>query len=158
MADIHTLTAQTLPLGRTRREGTTTSLPSPQTQTRPLPTTPQTPAHNGTYGGSVGQLDSLNTPSMYLCCMAESERFDALVGSFVATARAHHEATGGVNPQWADWYANKLVDDVNEVVDAEMSSAGLSEWLVEADSRYRSEDQGVSWPKAYASWLLAESP
>ena len=89
--------------------------------------------------------------------MTESEGFDALVGRLVATARAHHEATGGVNPQWADWYASKLVDDVNEVRGDVMTATELSEWLVEADRRYRDEDQSMSWPKAYATWMLADS-
>ena len=89
--------------------------------------------------------------------MTESEGFDALVGHLVATARAHHEATGGVNPQWADWYASKLVDDVNEVLGDVMTATELSEWLVEADRRYRDEDQSMSWPKAYATWMLADS-
>ena len=90
--------------------------------------------------------------------MTDAESFDPLVGYLVAAARAHHEATGGVNPQWADWYAENLIDDVNDVVGSEMSVAELSEWLVEADRRYRAEDQSVSWPKAYASWLLGDSP
>lgn len=89
--------------------------------------------------------------------MADSESFDALVGSFIATAKAHHTATGGVNPQWASWYAERLVDDVNGILETEMTVAELTDWLTEADLRYRATDQTVSWPKAYATWLLAES-
>lgn len=89
--------------------------------------------------------------------MDESETHKALVGYLITTARAHHEATGGANPNWAEWYAARLVDDVNNATGSQMSTADLAEWLVAADRRYRSEDQEVSWPKAYASWLLAET-
>ena len=87
--------------------------------------------------------------------MNESETtYKELVGHFVATARAHHEATGGVNPGWAEWYAERLIDDVNAVVPTEMTIKELTRWLEEADRRYRSQDQDKSWPKAYAEWLL----
>ena len=86
--------------------------------------------------------------------MPDSDSFEQLVGHLVATARAHHEATGGVNPGWADWYAERLVDDVNPILGSDMTVADLSEWLVEADRRYRAEEQTESWPKAYATWLL----
>ncbi len=77
------------------------------------------------------------------------------MGYLITTADAHHEATGGVNPQWAGWYAEHLIGDVNRVLDADMSVEELAAWLIEADRRYREEDPEMSWPKAYASWLLA---
>ncbi len=86
----------------------------------------------------------------------DTETYRTLVGYFVAAARAHHEATGGVNPQWAEWYAEHLIDDVNDTLDSHMGIDELAEWLVEADRRYRGEDQELSWPKAYASWLLPD--
>lgn len=87
--------------------------------------------------------------------MDDSESFNTLVGHLVNTARAHHTATGGVNPQWSDWYAEHLVDDVNRILGTEKSVEELATWLAEADLRYRSEEQDMSWPKAYATWLLA---
>jgi len=44
---------------------------------------------------------------------------------------------------------------VNRVLDADMSVDELTEWLIGADRRYREEDPELSWPKVYASWLLA---
>jgi hypothetical protein len=87
--------------------------------------------------------------------MADGEARSELVGHLVTTAKAHHKATGGVNPQWAEWYAEHLIGDVNRVLNADMSVDELAEWLVGADRRYREEDPELSWPKVYASWLLA---
>jgi len=88
--------------------------------------------------------------------MADSDSRDEVVGYLVATARAHHAATGGVNPRWARWYAERLVDDLNTALGAEMNADQLEEWLKKADERYRDQPQELSWPKAYAAWLRAD--
>ncbi len=86
---------------------------------------------------------------------SDSETRSDLVSYLVSTAKAHHVATGGVNPQWAEWYAEHLITDVNRLLDVDMSVDELAEWLIGADQRYREESPGLSWPKAYSSWLLA---
>jgi hypothetical protein len=89
--------------------------------------------------------------------MTESEGlFSEIVGYLVATARAHHAATGGVNAQWARWYADHLVDDLNTALQTNLEVGQLERWLTEADRRYTEEPQTSSWPKAYTSWLIAE--
>jgi hypothetical protein len=45
--------------------------------------------------------------------MSDAEARSELEGYLVTTAKAHHKATGGVNPQWAEWYAEHLITDVN---------------------------------------------
>jgi hypothetical protein len=77
-----------------------------------------------------------------------------LVGILIRTAKAHHAATGGVNPDWPSWYAEHALDEINELLDYEMSVTELASWLEEADRRYRVEEPEESWPKAYATWLL----
>lgn len=89
--------------------------------------------------------------------MAIDEAYHELVGLFIETARAHHEATGGINPQWAEWYAEHLVQHVNDLLRGGMTIDELAAWLTSADRRYRVEGPEVSWPKAYASWLLEEA-
>ena len=69
--------------------------------------------------------------------MTQARSFDDIVGHLVATAKAHHAATGGVNPQWAKWYAEHLVDDLNEALGSNMEVGELESWLIEADRRYR---------------------
>lgn len=79
-----------------------------------------------------------------------------IVGLLIDTAKAHHEATGGVNPQWARWYAERMVDDLNQELDTSLEVDQLEQWLIAADIRYREEPRDESWPKMYARWLIAE--
>ena len=88
--------------------------------------------------------------------MSDSNLLDAVADRMVTTARAHHEATGGANPQWARWYAEHLIDDLNETLQSDMEIDELERWLTDADRRYREEPQTGSWPKIYAGWLIAE--
>ena len=88
--------------------------------------------------------------------MVGSEHFDEIVGYLVATAKTHHAVTGGVNPEWARWYAEHLIDDLSSVLSSEIEIDELADWLAEADDRYRSDPQTSSWPKAYAAWLIEE--
>lgn len=88
--------------------------------------------------------------------MSESDPFEEVVGHLVATARAHHAATGGTNPQWARWYAEHLIDELNSTLHSDMDVEELERWLVEADRRYRDQSQTTSWPKAYATWLITD--
>ncbi len=83
-------------------------------------------------------------------------RFNDLVGFLVATARAHHNATGGDNPDWAHWYAKRMIDDVNATLGKSLEFDDLADWLLGADRRYRSDDQHEGWPKAYARWLIED--
>ena len=88
--------------------------------------------------------------------MTNAETHHELMGVLVETARAHHAATGGVNPQWAAWYAARAIDDINRLLTAEMTVTELTTWLEGADRRYTEEEPEESWPRAYATWLLEE--
>jgi hypothetical protein len=59
--------------------------------------------------------------------MSDAEARSELVGYLVTTAKAHHKATGGVNPQWAECYTEHLITDVNRVLNADMSVDELAE-------------------------------
>jgi hypothetical protein len=87
--------------------------------------------------------------------MVDSALHQEVVGVLINTAKAHHAATGGSNSGWAEWYADHALDDLNRVLDSEMTLTELADWLAQADIRYRDENPEESWPKAYASWLLA---
>lgn len=88
--------------------------------------------------------------------MEERDQFVELVGHLVATARAHHSATGGDNPDWAHWYAERMLDDVNATLATSVEFHALAHWLLDADRRYRSDDQEEGWPKAYARWMIED--
>jgi hypothetical protein len=89
--------------------------------------------------------------------MNEPDRTYELMGVLVETARAHHAATGGPNPEWAKWYAERALDEVNQILGAEMTVADLGAWLAAADRRYTKESPDLSWPRAYATWLLEQA-
>lgn len=74
-----------------------------------------------------------------------------------SVARSHHEATGGVNAAWAEWYAEHLQDPIGPVIAANPSVEQIAEWLTAADVEYRSEERDVSWPRYYAQFILARS-
>lgn len=88
--------------------------------------------------------------------MSDRDDLEGLVELLKRTARAHHEATGGVNPAWAEWYAERMIDDLKSLSEREVKVDQLSSWLADADRRYRAESPGMSWPRAYASWFLEE--
>ena len=86
--------------------------------------------------------------------MTQPDRLRELMGVLVETARAHHEATGGINDRWPEWYADRAVDRVNRLLGSEMTASELAEWLAGADRRYKQDGPEMSWPRAYATWLL----
>ena len=74
-----------------------------------------------------------------------------LLGS---AGRAHHEAVGGPNPRWAEWYAEHLVGDIDEHVGFSPSVEEIAGWLREADARHKAEASEKRWPAHYAEWIL----
>jgi hypothetical protein len=89
--------------------------------------------------------------------MTDSDVNKDLKVALVKAAQGHHAATGGVNPNWADWYAEHLVEDVNRLLGTDKTVDELAGWLSSADERYRSEDPEASWPHAYADWLVEDA-
>ena len=88
--------------------------------------------------------------------MTEFDAHSDLMGLLTRAARDHHAATGGPDPEWAEWYGEHLINDVNRVLNTELSAAELAEWLTSADRRYREKQLEESWPEAYALWLLED--
>ena len=58
-------------------------------------------------------------------------------------ARAHHEATGGVNATWAQWYASQLQDPLASLIGANRSVEEIAGWLTAADIDYRAEERNA---------------
>ena len=88
--------------------------------------------------------------------MSDTKLIEQVARLLANTARAHHAATGGVTPGWSRWYAEHLVDDVNDLLRTDVEASALETWLTDADRRYREESGVLSWPKAYAGWLITE--
>lgn len=74
-----------------------------------------------------------------------------------ATARAHHEATGGTSAAWAEWYAEHLRDSIGSLIGANPSVEEIAAWLAAADIEYRAEERDVSWPRYYARFILGSA-
>lgn len=73
-----------------------------------------------------------------------------------ATARAHHEATGGANDDWATWYATQLAGEIDEFVGFAPSIPEIAGWLTELDEAQRSEDPDGRWPRFYAQRIVEQ--
>jgi hypothetical protein len=86
--------------------------------------------------------------------MANREKVTELGRLFGAVARSHHEETGGVNPNWAHWYAGRLSGQIDPLIGYSPEAEEIEAWLVEADRRYRAEAPDVPWPFFYAEMIL----
>ena len=72
-------------------------------------------------------------------------------------ARAHHEATGGINAAWAEWYAEHLHDAIGPLLGANPSVEEIAGWLTAADIEFRAEERDVSWARYYARFILGRT-
>ena len=70
------------------------------------------------------------------------------------TARAHHAATGGVNANWAQWYAKHLAGQIDEYVGFSPTTAVIEGWLVAAEQAHGKEDPEGRWPPFYAAHII----
>ncbi len=86
--------------------------------------------------------------------METEERLAGLRELLKETARAHHEATGGVNAAWAQWYARYLEGRLGEHLGYDPGAATIATWLSTADLLYRAEARNVGWPRFYAGYFL----
>lgn len=73
---------------------------------------------------------------------------------FAQTGHAHHEATGGINPGWALWYAEYLHPRLDDVVGVSPSVEDLERWISSADEEYRRVQPDESWPRYYVDLFL----
>ena len=72
-------------------------------------------------------------------------------------ARAHHEATGGTNAAWAEWYAEHMHDPIRPLLGMNPSVEELAGWLTATDIEYRAEEHDVSWPRYYARFIRSRT-
>ncbi len=85
-----------------------------------------------------------------------SDRERGLSRLLAATARAHHEATGGTNSHWPAWYAAHLVGSIDEFVGFSPDATVIEEWLIKSDERHQAVDPDGRWPAFYARYILEE--
>lgn len=88
--------------------------------------------------------------------MDDKQKEHGLARLLADTARAHHEATGGVNADWARWYAERMTGDIDEFVGYSPPVETVEQWLIAADEQYRAEEREERWPPYYARLFIEE--
>jgi hypothetical protein len=82
-----------------------------------------------------------------------SELVDKLETLFKEAGRAHHQATGGTNPDWAIWYANYLFDKIPATMGKEISLSELIYALMLLSKKQPAEAPEAKWPRYYAEYF-----
>ena len=85
-------------------------------------------------------------------------KMQAIAAKLKQSGQAHHQAflhTKGDDPEWPDWYADYLLDDLNDQLNADITRGQLSELLIELDRTYRSEARDEDWTQFYADRLIS---
>lgn len=80
-----------------------------------------------------------------------------LEGLFAATADAHHAAfieTDGDDPEWPLWYAQNLVDQLNDLLGANLTTSELVYLIVLVDKERDASAPGADWKKYWATFFL----
>ncbi|HEU5302962.1 MAG TPA: hypothetical protein VLD62_03605 [Acidimicrobiia bacterium] len=84
----------------------------------------------------------------------EDTTIDRLERVLGAAGTAHHAAfaaTDGADPEWPEWYADHVLDDVRTILDSPgLTRSRLVRAFVAADDAYTSEPVDVAWPRFYA--------
>jgi hypothetical protein len=83
--------------------------------------------------------------------------YKRLVKLLIKTAKAHHaafEEVNGDHPQWAYWYAERMQDGFEEIMDRSVSVDGLADLLKRFDELHAQENPGELWVNFYARKLL----
>ena len=76
---------------------------------------------------------------------------------FRNTAQAHHtafSATDGVDPDWPIWYANRLQQPLQEVLDMHFYKSQLIYCLMNADFEYVARAPNTDWVDFYADEFI----
>ncbi len=86
-----------------------------------------------------------------------SSQVDELAQLLITTGNSHHEAfieTEGFDPDWAIWYADHALDQVNSQLGTTPSRAELIYELVGLSRTQPTDAPDTPWPEYYASSLV----
>ncbi|MDX9864375.1 MAG: hypothetical protein RBT34_06165 [Anaerolineaceae bacterium] len=87
--------------------------------------------------------------------MAESK--DALVMILTETEKAHQLAfagTGGEDPEWPMWYADFMIENLNELLHARLTHSELICVLLNLSRLHPAEAPDVPWQAYYADYMI----
>ena len=91
--------------------------------------------------------------------MSKVELLEELIAIFRATAEAHHQAfieTGGVDPEWASWYAGHMEARLNGALRVRLTHEQIVDLLLRADTDHQHVAPGRDWAIFYAEYFLSE--
>jgi hypothetical protein len=83
---------------------------------------------------------------------------DLIAERLQAAGRAHHEAfieTDGDDPEWAEWYADHLLEDLSNALGVALTANELATTLSELARQHGDESPDELWHGYYARELLA---
>jgi hypothetical protein len=82
------------------------------------------------------------------------QHIDRLDAVLAATGPAHHAAyvaTDGADAEWPLWYADHVLDDVRDILEAPDLTRSRLVWaFVDADDAYGMEHPSAPWHRFYA--------
>jgi NAD(P)H-hydrate epimerase len=73
-------------------------------------------------------------------------------------AEAHHKAfaaTEGVDPDWPTWYADYLLEKMQQMLNAKFTKSELIYLLVSAEKKNGVIAPGAYWPRFYARFIIS---
>lgn len=88
--------------------------------------------------------------------MVEDEIVAELTVLFEKAGRTHHDAfidAAGQDPDWPLWYAEYLVDKLNEVLSCQMTKSELCYLMVSADRERAAMAPGCDWHAYFARFF-----
>jgi len=86
-----------------------------------------------------------------------SSQVEQLAAFLMKTGHAHHEAfieTDGFDPDWAIWYANHAVDQLNSLLGVDLSRAELVYEFIGLSREQPVKAPDTPWHEYYASSLV----
>jgi NAD(P)H-hydrate epimerase len=89
--------------------------------------------------------------------MEEQERIQQIVDLLQETRREHHRAyaeTNGADPQWPSWYAERIHEQFNALLESPLTESEIAEQLSALEEEHRDEAPEVNWAEYYARALL----
>jgi hypothetical protein len=84
----------------------------------------------------------------------------SLVEAFTNVAKEHHDEfieVGGEDPDWAKWYADRLVSPLEKILDRSFDSQKLAQTLSDLDKEYRNNNPQISWQEYYSNYFENQS-
>lgn len=91
--------------------------------------------------------------------LTPNDLLEQLAALLRQTSEDHHEAyaaTDGVDPDWAIWYSQHLLENgLEKLLDATLLRSDLIYLLVLADKQQMTEAPGANWARYYAHFFLS---